>query len=142
MKAPRSRRDQKAYDQYVKNLPADAPCTFCALGNDDQYFISETEHFKIVRNRFPYTYWDYNIVQDHLMIVPKQHTDTLKDLSFLESKEYIEQISIYEYQGYNIYARTPGSNIKTIVHQHTHLMKFAAPVTKKSRLKMNLRIRK
>lgn len=142
MKAPRSRKGQRAYDRYIKKLPANAPCTFCALGHDDENFVSETEHFKIVRNRFPYTYWDYNTVEDHLMIVPKQHTDTLKDLTFMESKEYIEQVSAYEHKGYNIYARTPGSNIKTVVHQHTHLMKFAPRIKKTSKLKAKLSLKK
>lgn len=124
MKALRTRKNQIAYDRYRASLPADALCVFCSLTSDDEQFISESKHFKVLYNRFPYSRWDDHKVAEHLMMVPKQHTDTLKDLSFLESKEYVEMISNFESEGYNIYARTPGSNAKSIIHQHTHLIKF------------------
>lgn len=124
MKGFRTRKNQAAYDKYRANLPVDIPCIFCSLDESDSQFISQSQHFKVVQNRFPYDIWDGHKVAEHIMIVPKQHTDTLKDLSFLESKEYVEMISNYEFEGYNIYARTPGSNAKSIIHQHTHLIKF------------------
>ena len=131
-----------AYDRYRKNLPADASCIFCEIKAGDNQFITETEHFKLIYNTFPYSYWDNNKVDEHLMIVPKQHTDTLKDLSFIESREYIEQISKYENLGYNIYARTPGSNTKSIIHQHTHLIKSIPKPKKTLGLKAKLRFKK
>lgn len=124
MKSFRTRKNQIAYDRYRAALPPDALCAFCSLKPGDEQFISESTHFKVVRNRFPYDSWDAHKVAEHIMLVPKQHTDTLKDLSFIESKEYIEIISNYEFEGYNIYARTPGSNAKSVIHQHTHLIKF------------------
>lgn len=124
MKPLRSRKNQTIYDKYQASLPADAPCIFCTLAEGDEQFISESVHFKVLRNRFPYENWDYHKVDEHLMIVPKKHTDTLKELSFVESKEYLELITNFEFEGYNIYARTPGSKSKSIIHQHTHLIKF------------------
>jgi diadenosine tetraphosphate (Ap4A) HIT family hydrolase len=57
------------------------------------------------------------------MVIPKKHTDTLADLSEREALEYVKLISSYEANGYNVYARAPSSKTKSIVHQHTHLIK-------------------
>jgi diadenosine tetraphosphate (Ap4A) HIT family hydrolase len=122
--AMRSRKHKKSYKKYLRSLTPSDGCIFCRLDIGDPQYISETTHFKIVRNRFPYDLWDARPVVDHLMLVPKQHTDTLKNLTPEESKEYIEQISEFENQGYNIYARTPGSTMKSVIHQHTHLIKI------------------
>jgi diadenosine tetraphosphate (Ap4A) HIT family hydrolase len=132
MKAMRTRKNQAAYDKYLASLPLDAPCVFCGLNKGDDQFITESKYFKIVSNRFPYDRWDGHKVAEHIMIVPKQHTDTLKDLSFIESKEYVQLISTYEFEGYNIYARTPGSSSKSIIHQHTHLIKFTPKTVPKT----------
>lgn len=123
MTAMRSRKHKRLYKKYLRSLKPTDECIFCALNMGDTQYISETTHFKVVRNRFPYDLWDTQPVIDHLMLVPKQHTDTLKNLTAEESKEYIEQISEFESLGFNIYARTPGSIMKSVTHQHTHLIK-------------------
>lgn len=66
--------------------------------------------------------WDGQGVLDHLMIVPKAHTDKLGGLSEQAAIEYLQLIDRYETKGYNLYARAPGSTVKTVVHQHTHLI--------------------
>lgn len=124
MTAMRSRKNVRLYKKYLRTQRPNDECAFCALGASDPQYISESEHFKVIRNRFPYDLWDAQRVVDHLMLVPKQHTNTLKNLTPNESKEYIEQISMFESDGYNIYARTPGSSMKSIVHQHTHLIRI------------------
>lgn len=58
------------------------------------------------------------------MIVPKQHTDRLSELPKNAMAEYTELLGNYENQGYNIYTRSPGSKIKSVIHQHTHLIKL------------------
>ena len=40
-------------------------------------------------------------------------------------QQYVDLIEEYEQIGYNIYARAPASVIKSIQHQHTHLIKTA-----------------
>jgi diadenosine tetraphosphate (Ap4A) HIT family hydrolase len=119
----RSAKDQKHYDTHKKGLPTDSHCEFCSISRGDHQFISETTHFKIIRNIFPYSYWDHQRVADHLMIVPKQHTNTLSDLPEIAASEYVKLISSYEKSGYNVYARAPQSKQKSIMHQHTHLIK-------------------
>jgi len=60
---------------------------------------------------------------DHLLVVPKKHTDKLADFTAPESVEFMGIIGSYESQGYNIYARAPQTVSKSVMHQHTHLIK-------------------
>jgi diadenosine tetraphosphate (Ap4A) HIT family hydrolase len=121
--AMRSRKHARQYKKYQQAIKHNVECVFCALDAADPQYVSETVHFKVIRNRFPYVLWDAQRVVDHLMLVPRQHTDTLKTLSPKESKEYVELISDFENKGYNIYARSPRSSLKSVLHQHTHLIK-------------------
>jgi diadenosine tetraphosphate (Ap4A) HIT family hydrolase len=125
MNAVRSRKDKRAYAQYLRSLGPAEGCQFCLLQPGDSQLLWESNNFKIIINRFPYALWDTKPVEEHLMLVPKQHTVTLKNLSPKESQEYVELISDYEHRGYNIYARSPGSSMKSVLHQHTHLIKLS-----------------
>ena len=125
----RSRKHAQIYSKHLKKSDKKI-CDFCAIGKDSVQYISETKSFKILNNIFPYSLWDGLTVEDHLLIVPKIHTDTLSDLSPEESKEFIKLISKYELKGYNVYARAPGSIRKTVAHQHTHLIKTKGKVKK------------
>lgn len=122
MSATRSRKEHKAYKKYLKsdNLPK---CVFCKIQKSHNQLIKETKHFKIINNIFPYSLWDNQAVTDHLMIIPKQHTDSLANMSAEQKCEYVDLVAKYEKQGYNIYSRTPVSTVKSIPHQHTHLIK-------------------
>jgi diadenosine tetraphosphate (Ap4A) HIT family hydrolase len=86
-------------------------------------YLEETKSFKLIRNRFAYSYWDLQSVADHIMIVPKKHTDTLNNMSSEEAVEFMGILGSYESRGYNIWAQAPQSKTKTVVHQHTHLIK-------------------
>lgn len=125
MNAIRSRKDKRAYTQYLRSLGPAKGCQFCALQPGDSQFMLESTYFMVIRNRFPYILWDTKPVEEHLMLVPKQHTITLKNLTAEESQEYVAFISDYEHKGYNIYARSPGSSMKSVIHQHTHLIKLS-----------------
>jgi len=128
MTATRSRKQVKQYDRYRKKVGG-AACEFCQLDIDKHsQVLRTTPSFKLIRNIFPYSVWDSQQVVDHLMIVPKQHTDTLKHLSDEQAAEFVQLISEYEEQGYNVYARAPKSSIKTVEHQHTHLIKTTGRV--------------
>lgn len=120
----RSRKEEKKYVQYQKHEPKSTSCVFCDFDNTDDQFIKETKSFKIVKNRFGYSYWDNQGVLDHLMLIPKKHTDTFNDFTSLEAIEYVDLLGSYESQGYDIASRAPSSNRKTVAHQHTHLIKL------------------
>lgn len=122
MTAPRSRKETKLYNKHRSALDK-TRCTFCDIDEHDAEFVREEHGFKVIRNKFPYSIWDSQRVVDHLMIVPVQHTDTLADLTPEQAAYYLKLVGAYEQQGYNLYARAPGSVIKTIVHQHSHLIK-------------------
>ena len=124
MTATRSRREHKTYARYLQDRGSNTECQFCAINKSSDQFVLETTHFKVIRNIFAYSVWDSHEVSDHLMVVPKTHTDTLKTLNAAAAKEYLDLISDHEQEGYNIYARAPGSNMKSVVHQHTHLIKL------------------
>lgn len=125
----RSRKQAKIYDKHLNKIQGDE-CSFCLIHKNSEQFILETKSFKLIKNIFPYSLWDGLRVEDHLLLVPKKHTDTLSDLSPNESKEYIELVSEYELKGYNIYARAPSSIRKTVIHQHTHFIKTSGSVKK------------
>lgn len=105
-------------------------CIFCDENEIKSQFVCKTDHFKIIRNRFPYSIWDQQRVDDHLMVVPLIHTDTLAALSKAARLEYVQLISQYEGNGYHVYARATKSDTKSISHQHTHLIKCVGRTTK------------
>lgn len=87
-------------------------------------FVVQTKHFKVVRNLYPYSLWDDHSVADHLMIVPKEHVGSLSGLGAETAQEFLNLVAVYEKEGYNVYARAPQSKMRTILHQHTHLIKI------------------
>lgn len=122
--ATRARKDEKRYALHRKTVHTKTDCIFCDYKSGNQYLLHETKSFKIIKNQFPYTQWDGQGVLDHIMVVPKTHTDTLSDLTSYEAIEFVELISSYEIRGYSVYSRSPGSTRKTVFHQHTHLIKL------------------
>lgn len=126
MTATRSSKAAKHYHYHQTHVERPSEiCVFCALGPHDKQVLRLTKHFKIVQNIFPYTLWDSQTVDDHLIISPVKHTDTLSDLSEKAAKEFVDLIGEYESKGYSVYARAPGNVTKSIAHQHTHLIKLS-----------------
>lgn len=120
MTAYRSRRELLRYQAHRKRV-SPSVCEFCALPKEQ--VLQTTGQFMIIKNRFPYSIWDGQTVVDHLMVVPKKHTDTLVSFNSSMLIDYFDILKKYEAQGYNVHARAPSSKIKTVVHQHTHLIK-------------------
>lgn len=126
----RSRKETKIYKNYARKVQADGICEFCKVNEGNPQFVAATTSFKIIKNTFPYSFFDYHKVSDHLLVIPIKHTDTLSSLSPKEASEYIQLISSYESKGYDVFARAPSSKQKSVTHQHTHLIK---PVGKELR---------
>lgn len=120
MTATRSRGEERFYKRYQKR--PDTACQFCAIQKSSKQFVDQTKNFTIIKNIFSYSLWDGQKVEDHLMVIPKKHTDSLDSLSDTAAVEYVKILSQYEAKGYNVYARAPNSAIKSVVHQHTHLI--------------------
>ncbi len=136
MTATRSRKEVKAYNKYRKSEKKPAGCVFCNIDEESEQLVLNGKYFKVIRNIFGYSLWDSQRVEDHLMIVPKKHTDSLRKLPKEAAIEFVDILGEYEEKRYNVYARAPSSVMKTVVHQHTHLIK---PLGKPRRLIFLLR---
>jgi diadenosine tetraphosphate (Ap4A) HIT family hydrolase len=77
----------------------------------------------IVPNLTQYDLWELHDVQDHLLVIPKKHAETLTGLDGNERLSVMEVLSEYEGKGYNIYARGVGFAGRSVKHQHTHVIK-------------------
>lgn len=121
MTAPRSRKEEKQYMRHHK-LHHVSKCPFCEINPDE--IVEETANYYVLCALFPYSMWDGQKIDDHLLISPKKHTDKLGGSSAEAAAEFLNIVDKYETDGYNLYARAPGSIIKSVVHQHTHLIKL------------------
>lgn len=122
----RSRKQEKAYKKYRtrrKKTGEHTTCIFCEKTEYQDQLVKETRHFRVLQNRFTYSFWDGKPVKDHLMLVPKVHTDELASLPAEAKEEFFRLIEHYDKQGYDFFGRAQGSSAKTIAHQHTHLIK-------------------
>lgn len=85
--------------------------------------VFESTHCFVITNRVFYDVWELRDVTDHLLVIPKEHAMTLQDLSPEARLDIMNVFALYEAQHYNIYARSPASITRSVVHQHTHLIK-------------------
>lgn len=124
MTAPRNRKEVSAYSTHqIFVEPPSAGCAFCQINAGSSQLINQTNAFKVIRNIFPYSLWDGQVVKDHIIVIPVVHTDRLADLPASDAKEFLTIIGAYETLGYSVYARAPASTMKSLAHQHTHLIK-------------------
>jgi diadenosine tetraphosphate (Ap4A) HIT family hydrolase len=97
-------------------------CPFCDPETRSKT-VRDFKDFYIVKNIVEYDVWELHNVVEHLLLVPKKHAENLNVLSDSERLEFMNIIAEYESDGYNIYARGVKSERRSIVHQHTHLIK-------------------
>ncbi len=97
------------------------PCPFCQ--NIADTALEATKYNYVVENIYAYQYWEFLNVTEHLMIVPKRHIKSLGDLSDDEKVDTINLMAKYENNGFNVYARQELNVMKSVPHQHTHLIK-------------------
>ncbi len=85
--------------------------------------VAGNEHVYLVPNIVQYDLWELHDVTDHLLVIPRRHAKTLAELSKAERQAVIDVCAEYEAKGYGIYARGNGSVLRSVTHQHTHLIK-------------------
>ncbi len=126
MTASRSTKEEYNYQKLLAIDRGDKSqtCAFCEISEGHPQFVRQTKHLKVIRNRTPYSLWDEQEVLDHLMIVPIEHTPKIGDLRGEAAQEFIDLMSEYEAEGYCMYARALNSTVRSVAHQHTHLMKL------------------
>lgn len=120
----RDRKGELVYRDYLKNIVhAKKICVFCEIKKGSDQIVKEGKLFRVIINAFPYTLWDSCTVTEHLMIVPKRHIHSISKFTKEEIDEYHRIGASYEKKGYDLYSRGLSSNMKSIPHQHTHLIK-------------------
>jgi diadenosine tetraphosphate (Ap4A) HIT family hydrolase len=117
----RSRRGELSYRKYQAKQPPG--CDFCKIEKGHDQYLDETPSFLVIKNRFPYAVWDLQLVEKHLMVIPKKHLGSLSQLTPEQAVEYLQLIGLYEVQGYHVYSRGVNTLTRTVAHQHTHLIK-------------------
>jgi ATP adenylyltransferase len=118
----RSRKNEMAYRKWrAENPHSDDSCVFCK--RQEWEIVEESDLTLVVRSNHPYDLWEFRDVQEHLLVVPKRHVESLADLSAEEQVDNMNILGRYELDGYDIYARGDGSLTRTQAHQHTHLIK-------------------
>lgn len=114
---------QAAYNAYRQQLGSE--CDFCNLvQTPTDQVVDEHTFFLRIKNRFPYSIWDDKAVTDHQMIIPKRHLVELNEFSPDEAQEFLNLITNYEHLGFSLYARSTEDRTRSVVHQHTHLIKL------------------
>jgi diadenosine tetraphosphate (Ap4A) HIT family hydrolase len=119
----RKRAAMLAYDKHLRERDPNTNCDFCNTADAGINVVAEYTHCYVMANTFPYTQWELREVVEHLLIVPRRHVTSLSKLSSEESKELVTLLGKYEQDGYDIFARSPSSTTRTLIHQHTHLIK-------------------
>lgn len=118
----RNRQSRNNYKKFLQTVDNNH-CPFCEDMNKRE-IVEKLESCYVIKNDFPYSYWDQQIVIDHLMIVPKRHVGTFNDLESVEKNEIFGLMSKYENNGYDVFARGINNTTKTVpAHQHTHIIK-------------------
>ena len=120
----RSRKVTKQYnpDKSVEQLRSGLKrCPFCHP--EDSETVYEAKNMRVIKNAFPYQFWEFMTVTNHLMIVPNRHVESLHEFTEPERAEFINLLADYQEQGYNVYAREHANAAKSVPHQHTHLIK-------------------
>ena len=117
------RKTKKRYAVYNAGDKASSGCTFCKeVGGPKVLFENDTMF--VIPNRVSYDMFEGRRVTDHLMVIPKRHSETISDFTDHEKLDQMAIMGDYEARGYNVYARGVASTSRSVAHQHTHLIKL------------------
>lgn len=117
------RKTRLSYKKYNHEDTKKPICTLCADDNKSR-IINENDSMFVLPNRVSYDIFEGMRVLEHLMIVPKNHRESLAEFTERERIDFMTLASYYESQGYTILARGKGSHMRSVNHQHTHLLKL------------------
>jgi diadenosine tetraphosphate (Ap4A) HIT family hydrolase len=115
------RSTKKVYASY----PRPSRCSFCDPAERARA-LKETEYAFVVPNCTFYDHWETRTVEDHLMVIPKQHVESFLELSDAAKIDIMTLIGEYESTEYNVYARAASNQTRSVAHQHTHLIRTGA----------------
>ncbi len=119
----RSAAMRKAYVKYRKSLQLRGmPCPLC-VDVSDREIVQSHPLFSVIKNDFPYYFFESVRVRSHLMLVPRRYIVDFPELTDDEASEYMEILREYSAQGYSSLTRSESSAQRSIqAHLHTHLL--------------------
>lgn len=117
------RKTKKQYAAYNAGDKATSGCTFCKEVSGEKVIFENNTMF-VIPNRVSYDMFEGRRVIDHLMVIPKRHSESLSDFTDEEKLDQMAIAGSYESRGYNVYARGVASISRSVAHQHTHLIKL------------------
>lgn len=114
----------KDYNGYYKRARPSENCVFCS-GEKPPINIESLnlQKLMIIKNDFPFDFWDMKKVKEHLMAIPMRHINCVSRLNVDEFSELNKIMSYFSNNGYDIFVRNSNSVIKSIEHLHFHLIK-------------------
>lgn len=124
---PKTRRK---YARHNKNDRAKNLCAFCGDENLGSRLVEKTETMIVIPNRVAYDIFEGRRVEDHLMVLPIRHAESIAEFTDQEKLDMVELLGTYEQLGYSMYARGVGSISRSVKHQHTHLIKLDNKIPK------------
>lgn len=121
----RRRRTELSY----RKVPKATGCPFCQLDDPvlnplPRRMVQQTDHMYVTNAMYPYDFWEYMPVTEHLMVFPVRHVTSMRDLTAAERKDFVDIICEYESTGYSVYSRAPSNVARSVGHIHTHLIKM------------------
>lgn len=118
------RKTRKSYARLRAADNQHGNCPFCSDEKLPERIIESNATMDVIPNRTRYDMFEGLPVNDHFMVIPKRHLETIEDFTSEEKLDLMNIIAKYEKQGYSVYARGVGSIHRSVKHQHTHLMKL------------------
>lgn len=123
-----SGRNPEVQRQYFADMEANknksnGHCVFCDL-SDQTFVADEGEDWSVIKAKYPYELWEDMIVGEHLLAVPKRHVAGIEHLNEREGAGMVRLLGKYSLLGYSAYTRASNNIAKSVVHLHTHLLKF------------------
>jgi diadenosine tetraphosphate (Ap4A) HIT family hydrolase len=117
------RKTKTVYTKHNTSDTAHDTCNFCHIDTKES-ILYENATMYVVANRVSYDMFEDRKVTDHLMVIPKEHHESIQTFSNEEKCDAMNIMGDYESHGYSVYARGLGSTTRSVKHQHTHLIKL------------------
>lgn len=117
------RKSLKTYESHRKSDTSKSDCTLCP-GRNIGKILHQGNTMYVLKNRVMYDIFDGRRVEDHLLVMPLLHKESVSEFTAVERQELMDIISEYESKGYGFYGRGVGSLTRSVKHQHTHLIKL------------------
>jgi diadenosine tetraphosphate (Ap4A) HIT family hydrolase len=124
------RKTRQAYAKHNSSDKKLSTCTFCNELEITTNIVEENTTMFVIPNRISYDVFEGRRVTGHLMIIPKRHVETFKEFTDKEAADLVHMSAKYEANGYNVYARAMDNISRSVLHQHTHLIKTDTKRTK------------